>query len=339
MNEKKAYWPYLPHLLKAEARRLGFTALGIAPAELEAGDRDYLLNRPPPPYVPWQPTVRSNARAWLPGAQSVLVGAVSYRSRLSRNLPGINQGYFSPFAHAPDYHREVSAKLHELAAFLLNLRPATRYTIQVDNGPGCERLFALKAGVGWQGKNNFIIVPGEGSFVWLGLLVTDLALPPDRPLASQCGDCDLCLRACPTGAYKEANDYDYTRCLAYWLTDKNPLSSEQKTILGEQRLIYGCDYCQLACPHNSERNGERQWPELKELLSVSTGEFKAYFSNTAALWRGANILRRNLALAAAGNDGCQAALKKLSVGQGLAAEAARYALTAPVRMAPSDLDR
>ena len=282
-----------------------------------------------PPYVPWEPEYRCSPQSWLQGARSVLAGAVPYYSRYSRSCssPAKGQGYVSPFAGEPDYHQFATDKLVRLGEYILRLHPGTKYTVQVDSGPGCERLYALRAGVGWQGKNNFIIVPGVGSFVWLGLLVTNLELSPDLPLASQCGDCDLCLRACPTKAYRGANDYNHTRCMAYWLTDKN-LSPEQCAILSRHRLIYGCDFCQLACPHNIPGDAEAAWPDLHNLLTMSAAELKAFFKNTAALWRGSNVLRRNLVLAAAGSRECRDVLEKLAQGQGMVAETAQAVLNA-----------
>lgn len=322
--------PDIPQLIKTKAARLGFCALGIAPAAPDGEMLRRLSSRPQPPYVPWEPEYRCSPQSWLPGARSVLAGAVPYFARYPRRpfSPAKGKGYLSPFAGEPDYHHFVADKLSRLGEYLLELLPGTKYTVQVDSGPGCERLYALRAGVGWQGKNNFIIVPGVGSFVWLGLIITNLELPPDTPLACQCGDCDLCLRACPTKAYGGANDYDYDRCMAYWLTTKKPLAPDQCTALSRHGLIYGCDFCQLACPHNLSGEAEGNWPDLRELLTMPAAEFKAFFQNTAALWRGSNVLRRNLVLAAAGSKECRDVLEKFARGQGLAAEAARAVLNA-----------
>lgn len=315
----------MPRLIKEKASALGFCALGIASARPQAEMLERLSRRPRPPYLAWVPEERCSPASWLPGAQSVLVGAVSYSHRFSQESPG--QGYISPFAWAPDYHKLVSGKLEELAAYICQLRPETEYVIQVDSGPGCERLYALAAGVGWQGKNNFIIVPGVGSFVWLGLLTTNLPLAADSPLASQCGHCRRCLEACPTQAYTDDYDFDHTRCLAYWLTEKGPLSLGQRESLGRHQLIYGCDYCQLACPHNSAPDPGKDWPEVSTMLDMTPREFAAYFKDTAALWRGSAVLRRNLVLVAAVRPDCRQILSRLAKGQGLAAEAARGLLS------------
>lgn len=259
----------------------------------------------------------------------MLVGAVSYLDRYDKNsaFPPGGKGYLSPFAREPDYHEVVTSKLKQLGEYLDKLHPGVKYICQADNGPGCERLYAWRSGVGWQGKNNFIIVPNIGSFVWLGLLVTDLELPPDAPAEDQCGDCQLCLRACPTQAYKKANVYDYTRCMAYLLTVKEPLSIQQRRALSRHRMIYGCDFCQLACPHNKlGQDAPSPWLDVESLLALPAAEFKAYFRKTAASWRGSNVLRRNVVLAAAASSTCQGVLEELAQGEGLVAETAQAVL-------------
>jgi epoxyqueuosine reductase len=284
---------------------------------------------PRPPYVPWKPEYRCSPRFWLPEARSVLVGAVSYLDRYARDYssPPLGKGYLSPFAWEPDYHEVVLAKLKQLGDYLEKLQPGTKYILQADNGPGCERLYAWRSGVGWQGKNNFIVVPNVGSFVWLGLLVTDLELPPDVPLADQCGACQLCLEACPTKAYKEDYVYDYTRCMAYLLTVKKSLSLPQRRALSRHRMIYGCDFCQLACPHNKPvEDAPSPWLNVESLLAMPASEFKAFFRRTAASWRGSNVLRRNVVLAAAASGSCLEVLQKLARGEGLVAETARAVL-------------
>lgn len=315
--------------IKAEAARLGFCALGVASATADEQMTVLLSRRPRPPFVGWQPDCRCRPQAWLPGARSVLVGAYPYHQRYSRQFrPG--QGHISPFAQEPDYHHLVFAKLELLGRFLQQVKPGVNYIIQVDSGPGCERLFALKAGVGWQGKNNFVIVPGHGSLVWLGLLTTDLELPPDQPLPSQCGDCDLCLRACPTGAYAAANDFDHDRCMSYWASRKEEPSREQARFLSKHGIIYGCDFCQLPCPHNRLTGEDTDsGPALAELLKMPRREFEKFFKQTAAGWRGYNVLKRNVILAAAGRPELREMLERLAEGEDIVSKYARVILGCP----------
>lgn len=268
--------------------------------------------------------MRCSPGAWLAGAESVLVGAVFYGERYGLKLqPG--QGYISPFAWEPDYHTLVLEKLHDLGRYLVQLEPTATFTAQVDSGPGCERIFATLAGVGWQGKNNFIIVPGYGSFVWLGLMTTNIILPYDSPLSSQCGDCERCLHACPTKAYSGPNEFDHSRCMAYWAVDKE-LTAQQSRIMGQHRIIYGCDYCQLACPYNQVGTSQGKMPSLEEVMIMTVSQFEKLFKSSAAGWRGRNLLRRNAVLACAGNSEFLPMLEELALGQGIVSESARRVL-------------
>ena len=315
--------------LKAQAASLGFCALGIAPAQLEDDWAARLSDRPKPPYVPWDPEHRINPKAWLDGARSVLVSAFPYYHRYQRQFtpPSRDQGYFSPFARGPDYHSLVVEKLNMLGRYLITLRPDAKFVAQADNGPGCERIFALRAGVGWQGKNNFIIVPGHGSFVWLGLLTTDIELPRDKPLINRCGDCTECISACPTKAYSGPNEFHHSKCMAFWAGEKGDLSREQCSIMNEHKLIYGCDYCQLACPHNRlGQVDDGDWPLLNDLLTMSKAEFNDKYKGTAAGWRGHSVLKRNAVIAAGGNAKLRDQLIQLAKGEGLAARHARAML-------------
>lgn len=315
----------LARKIKERAAELGFCALGIAPALLDPETVQRLAARPKPPFVSWEPELRCQATQWLPGAASVLVGAVAYGERYGAKISS-GQGYLSPFAQAPDYHNLVRDKLEELGRFLVEQAPGAKYAVQVDSGPGCERIYAAAAGVGWQGKNNFIIVPGYGSFVWLGLLTTDLELPPDSPLPSQCGDCQRCLAACPAKAYTGPNAFEPSKCMAYWAVAKAKLTPQQAQLLARHRIIYGCDYCQLACPHNPPGAGEGTMPELAEIMTMSAAQFEAIFKRSAAGWRGRNLLRRNAVLASQGKPEFRAVLEKLARGQGMVAETARWVL-------------
>lgn len=300
--------------------------MGITSARGDEETVQRLLSRPRPPFVPWEPEGRCSPMSWLDGARSVIVCALSYRDRYSKAALRRDQGYFSPFAKEPDYHGLVAARLDSLGAFIKGLTGA-RYTVQVDSGPGCERIFAALAGVGWQGKNNFIIVPGHGSFVWLGLLTTDLELPADEPMASQCGSCDSCLGACPTKAYSGPHQFDHNLCMAYWAADKGELSPEKARILSKHKVIYGCDYCQLACPHNQlGEQGPAADLSLAAIISMSKAEFEKWFRSTAAGWRGRTLLRRNAVLASAGNSELRRVLERIAQEEGGIARYARMVL-------------
>lgn len=299
--------------------------MGVAPANIDDQLLALLTSRPRPPYVPWEPEFRCSPKEWLPGAESVLVAAVKYPLLGNTGPPVEEQGCLASFAWAPDYHLLLKGMLLRLGAYIKEIVPNAEFACQVDNGPGCERLFAWRAGVGWLGKNNFIIVPGIGSFVWLGLLVTNIPLPPDQPLPSLCGNCQRCLNACPTGAYVGANDYHYSRCIAYWLTRKEQPTPEQARVLSHHHYLYGCDYCQLACPYNPPQP-EWGFGDWHRLLKMSTADFESAFEDSAALWRGSKLLQRNLVLVSSALPECREPLLGLAEGEGLVATTAKLAL-------------
>ncbi len=313
--------------LRSQAESLGFCALGAAPARLE----DVFLKRlehKKTPFVRHSPRHRCGANHWLTGARAVLAVAWPYHHRYAGAMsPPAGKGYFSPFAAAPDYHSQVGQKLKQLAEIFKRTLPGSRWFVQVDNGPGCERLYALRAGVGWQGKNNFIIVPGHGSLVWLGLLATDAEVDPGQPLDSQCGHCRLCLDACPSGAFSSANSLEVDKCLAFWASDRSSLSDAQCRLMAEHKTIYGCDLCQLVCPHTIT-SGETAiiWPDLADILGLTESGFRQQYGNTAAAWRGRNLLMRNAAIAAAGQASLASLLEDLCSRKGMVGRYAQRAL-------------
>ena len=119
----------------------------------------------------------------------------------------------------------------------------------VDSAPILERYWAQRAGLGWIGRNHLLIIPGAGSYFFLGVLATDIKLKPDNPCRNYCGTCHRCADACPTDALSLDSSFDARRCLSYaTIEQKGPISSEILPKLGN--CIYGCDICQKACPWN-----------------------------------------------------------------------------------------
>jgi len=119
----------------------------------------------------------------------------------------------------------------------------------VDTGPVQERAYARHAGLGWIGKNTCVINPVVGSWLFLAEIICSLPLDPDEPALDQCGDCMLCIEACPTHAIVEAGVLDSTRCLSYaTIEQRGPIPSDLAANLGSR--IYGCDICQEVCPWN-----------------------------------------------------------------------------------------
>lgn len=142
-----------------------------------------------------------------------------------------------------------------------------------DSAPILERYWAWRAGLGWIGKNTNLIVPGKGSYFFLGEIVIDRELAYDTPVRNRCGRCTRCLDACPTGALEKARCLNASKCLSYLTIEhRGPIPAEQAARL-ENRL-FGCDTCQTVCPWNrfAVPTDEPAFQPNPELLALQRDE-------------------------------------------------------------------
>jgi epoxyqueuosine reductase len=249
------------------------------------------------------PTRSCDPRSALPSARSMVVAAVPYRAE--RTPP--------PRAPAAEVARVATGPTYEhlrqvLGAAAVVLRDAGRRAVVVaDDNALVDRAAAHRAGLGWFGHNTNLLVPGVGSWVVLGSVLTDadLAPTPSAPTAERCGTCRRCLDACPTGALPEPGVLDANRCLSWLLQRQGPFPEEHREAVG--RRIYGCDDCQSACPVNrrapvldAEGGGPGAWVELEWLLSATDDELLEALGAWYIPRRDARYLRRN-ALVVLGN--------------------------------------
>jgi len=179
-----------------------------------------------------------------------------------------------------------------------------------------DREAAVRAGIGWYGKNANVLIPGRGSWFVLGSVVTDAPLPEGQPMGDGCGSCQRCLDSCPTGAIVAPGVVDARRCLAWLVQAPGAIPVEFRESMGGR--LYGCDDCQEVCPvGRSERDGEDFGApaadrDAFEILSASDEELLERFGTWYIADRDPRYLRRNALVAMANSaptgDGQAAAL-------------------------------
>jgi epoxyqueuosine reductase len=256
----------LARALKERGSELGLKAVGIA-AAAPSGHAELLERWLASGYaatMEWMKRtapVRADLRERYPWVRSAVVASLSYLPYAGerRAQPGLVP-HVSRYALGRDYHRVLGEKLEVLAALLREEAAGAEVRAYVDTGPVLERELAARAGLGWFGKHTNLIAPGGDSWIFLGVILTDLELPPDAPVPDRCGTCTDCLEACPTGAIPEPYVVDSRRCISYLTIEhRGAIEPEQRPWLEE--WLFGCDLCQEVCPWNRKISPTRE-PEL-----------------------------------------------------------------------------
>ena len=254
--------------------------------------------------------LRTEPLKLLDGAESIIAIALAYPSRM-QDAPlgkkGERRGIFCRASWGVDYHTAVRERLQLIESWLVERVPGVKIKSMVDTGELVDRAVAERAGIGWSGKNCSIITPEFGSYVYLGEVMTNIPFAPDTPMEDGCGDCNLCIDVCPTGAIVAPGQLNSQRCIAFLPQTKGFLPDEFRTKIGNR--LYGCDTCQTVCPKNK---GKLNWihdeftpdpeiakPLLQPLLSISNKEFKAKYGYVSGSWRGKKPIQRNAILALA----------------------------------------
>jgi epoxyqueuosine reductase len=313
-----------------QARALGFDLCGVGlvdaleelahlPEWLErgyAGEMDYLRD-----------PRRTDPRNVLAGARSLIVVALNYNTQHPNSTESPRttgdeppQGWISRYAWGDDYHEVLGEKLDTLLRAMRSQFPESfEARAYVDTGPIVERVAAKNAGLGWLAKNTCLINEQLGSWLFLGVIITTLELDPTRepgepPARDLCGNCRLCLDACPTQAFSEPYVLDARRCISYLTIElRDAIPEALRTGIG--RAVIGCDICQDVCPWNRKapvtqmaafqprqisapsENGKGKienghslfMPELEWLASLAQKDFSEIFRGSAvkrAKWRG-----------------------------------------------------
>jgi epoxyqueuosine reductase len=254
--------------LRQRALAEGFDLVGIARAGVAAGAghlRSWLEGglHADMDYMQRTASLRADPRLLLPGCRSVVAVALSYHTSHPSSFDRTEEGrvWVSRYAWGRDYHRLVKKRLIRIGRWLEHASGGCAWRACVDTAPVLERDWAATAGLGWRAKNTMLLNRHLGSELFLGVLLTDVELPPDRPATAHCGRCTACLDACPTGAFPRPGVLDARRCVGY-LTVEHRTEIPRILRSGIGGNVAGCDICQEVCPWNRRAPADLH-PELQ----------------------------------------------------------------------------
>lgn len=299
-------------LIKQKALALGFHLVGIAAVEpeqqrAEVGDAIALqrwLHQGYQADMDWMTNARrQDVRQVMPTVQSVICVALNYYTDQARS-PSPNHAKISRYGWGRDYHRILHKKLKALALWLEAQGDQIQARYYADTGPVQDKAWAQKAGIGWIAKNSNVITRDYGSWVFLGEVLTNLTLTPDRPHTAHCGTCTRCIEACPTGAIAEPFVVDANRCIAYHTIENRAETLPEQIVPQLQGWVAGCDICQDVCPWNqrfAQVTDEAAFqpyawninPKLTDLANLSDQEWNDRFPASALRRIKPAMMRRN----------------------------------------------
>lgn len=321
----------LAEAIKAEARSLGFDAVGISRVT-DNGPPSAALSTPLPPtplshllfnrltewlhrnfhgamvWMTRDPARRSNPQLVLPGCRSMIsVGMNYYTDNRANEQPGM--GRIARYAWGQDYHLVMSQRLTQLETKIAALAPGVTTKSYADTGPIMEKAWAQQAGLGWIGKHSNLVSADSGSWLLLGEILTTLDLTADEPATDLCGSCTLCIQACPTGAIVEPYIVDARRCISYLTIElrggRETIPDDLAAQMGNR--IFGCDDCLDVCPFNLRADATNEpaftptpltlAPSLQALAQISQESFSATFKASPLKRAKQSGLLRNVAIA------------------------------------------
>ncbi|MBZ9685112.1 tRNA epoxyqueuosine(34) reductase QueG [Clostridium estertheticum] len=240
---------------------------------------------------------RINPFLYMPEGKTIITIAFPYLYSLDFN----KKTHFSKYTLGMDYHAVTTGYMEKICKFIQGMGGKTMPFVDSNSLP--ERYIASNSGVGFIGKNNTLITEKYGSYVFLGEIITDLIILPDKPIDQKCGNCEMCLEACPTNSIVKGQvgiNNDANICLSYITQKKHIEDSWFEKLNGR---IFGCDTCQRACPYNREIQlstisefipyDYMKNVDVQALMNMDNDLFKDKYKIASCGWRGKNILKRN----------------------------------------------
>ncbi|VBB69497.1 Epoxyqueuosine (oQ) reductase QueG [invertebrate metagenome] len=331
-------------IIRAQAYALGFDSVGFTHALLPEQIRTNLavfLAECRHGDMRWMANECRNdpCRLW-PAAVSVVVLGLNYAPAGDPMafLGYPRHGLISSHARNRDYHSVIRTKLQALGQWMYATFN-TEVKVFVDTAPLLEKPLAQMAGLGWQGRHTNLVSRRFGSWLFLGEILTSLALPPDQPHPAYCGTCHRCQDVCPTGALTASGQIDARRCISYLTIEhKGSIPAVLRPLLGNR--IYGCDDCLAVCPWNRfapptattdlQPHFSEKCLDLAILAGINTTSFTDHFRGSSLHRIGRDRLVRNV-LIAIGNSGIETmipvALARLQDSSPLVRGAAVWALS------------
>jgi epoxyqueuosine reductase len=304
--------------IRAAALALGFDACGFASVEaawpasarlaefVDAGRHGTM------DWIERTAERRAHPTAMWADARSAIVLGVNYGPDHDplEALTRRSHAAISVYAQGDDYHELIKKRLKRLASWI-QARFGGEVKVFVDTAPLMEKPLAEAAGIGWQGKHTNLVSREFGSWLFLGSILTTLALAPDAVGEDSCGSCRACLDICPTNAFPAPYQLDARACLSYLTIEHaGPIPQRYRAALGNR--IYGCDDCLAVCPWNKFARESReaslharaalQSPPLAELAGLGDAAFRALFAKSPVKRIGRARFVRNV-LYAIGNSG------------------------------------
>ena len=294
--------------IKQRAHEIGFHKVGITNAAETKKERDnmedWLLQKKHGgmDWMKKRKSERGNIFEYFPEVKTVI--SLGYNYYVGKNQLDLNSKYkFSNYAWGDDYHDVIKKKLFYLLEEIENKYPKIKGLVCVDTAPVMEKVWAQKAGLGWQGKHTNLISRDYGSWLFLGELLLDVELPIDSPFSDDlCGSCTACIDACPTMALDEYQ-IDASKCISYLTIEhRGEFNEDQKNLDG---WIYGCDICQEVCPWNisfSQASNDSYFKPRESIAdrtdqewnNLDQSDFSQIFKKSAVKRTKFSGLRRNI---------------------------------------------